>query len=701
VKNKILDLLVMKKYLNPLNITETFKKRSNRMTYRLGAIFFAALLLFTCNQQPGSGIEQANLDTSVRPQDNLYQYVNGKWLDRTEIPADRSNYGSFTELTEQNEKRLRMIIEDAANQPTKEEGSEDQKVGDFYLSYMDTSLLEELQLSPAKEELAKIAAVASKPELVKLFAHLIKTGVQTPLYFYINQDQKKSDEYIVYCYQSGLGLPDRDYYFKTDEKSIETRDKYRTYIQDLLTLGEFSDVEKAAEVIMAIETELAKGHWTRVENRDREKGYNKYTIEKLEKLVPSFGWTEFVAAAEIPDIKEIIIRQPTYLQAFNKIFKKYSTEDWKTYFNFKLLDNAAPFLNQDFVDLHFDFNQRTLSGVESLSPRWKRGVNLIDDVLGEAVGKLYVQKYFKPEAKQRMVELVENLRSAYAERIKQLDWMTPETKEAALEKLGKFRAKVGYPDKWKDYSELVVKKDELFQNYLRANITSYHREMNKLGKPIDREEWFMTPQTVNAYYNPSMNEVVFPAAILQPPFFNMAADDAVNYGAIGAVIGHEMTHGFDDQGRKSDGDGNLRDWWTESDAEQFKKRSQYLVDQFDKYVAIDTLHVNGQLTLGENIADLGGLTIAYYAYQMSLDGKPAPVIDGWTGEQRFFMGWAQIWRRKYRDEELRKRLLTDPHSPSQFRVEGPMINMPEFYEAFGVTDSDKMYLAADQRASIW
>jgi predicted metalloendopeptidase len=664
-------------------------------------VFLLAIFLFGCSSQPESGIQKENLDTSMRPQDNLYQYVNGNWLARTEIPADKSNYGSFTELIEQSEKNLRTIIEEAANNPDKKPGSEMQKVGDFYLSFMDTTLLEEQGLKPLENEQLLIDGLKSKSDLTEVMAHLIKMGVQTPLYFYISPDQKKSDEYIVYCYQNGLGLPDRDYYFKKEDKFKAYRDEYLVYIGNLMDLAGFDHTERNAELILRMETDLAEGHWTRLENRDREKGYNKFSMAELKKLTPNFSWVDFIQYAEIPDISSIIIRQPTYLERFDKVFAKYSVDDWKVYYNYKLLDMAAPLLTEDFVDLNFNFYQKTLSGVESNSPRWKRGVNLIDDVLGEAVGKLYVQKHFKPEAKERMVELVENLRAAYAERIKYLDWMSPETKEQALEKLAKFRAKVGYPDKWKDYSELEVKADELLANYFRANVTNFHREIKKLGKPIDREEWFMTPQTVNAYYNPTMNEVVFPAAILQAPFFNIDADDAVNYGAIGAVIGHEMTHGFDDQGRKSDGDGNLRDWWKESDAEQFNKRSQFLVDQFNQYVAIDTFRVNGELTLGENIADLGGLTIAYYAYKMSLDGKPSPVIDGWTGEQRFFIGWAQMWRRKYRDEELRKRLLTDPHSPSKFRVEGPVINMPEFYEAFAVTENDKMYMAGENRASIW
>ncbi len=665
-------------------------------------LFLTGMILFAgCSQQSETGIEKENMDTSERPQDDLYQFVNGIWLEKTSIPPDKSNYGAFSELVEENEKRLRNIIEEAAAMDNKKEGSEAQKVGDFYLSFMDSSLLEELGLTPLQPDLERIVSVKTKKDLVSLMAYFIRMGVQTPFYYYINQDQKQSDQYISYVGQSGLGLPDRDYYFKTDDKFKEIRKKYVNYISELLALAKIDHETDKAGKIMKMETALAQGHWTRVESRDRDKTYNKYTIKNLENLTPAFSWSLYIREAKIPQTSEMIVRQPSYFKKFNEIFDQYSVDDWKDYFTFQLLDAIAPYLTQNFVDLHFNFHGKTLSGIEELSPRWKRAVNSIDDVLGEAVGKLYVEKYFKPEAKERMVTLVGNLHEAYKSRIRQLDWMSPETREKALVKLSKFRAKVGYPDKWKDYSALVIKKDELLENIKRASLTTYDREINKLGKPIDREEWFMTPQTVNAYYNPSMNEVVFPAAILQPPFFNMNADDAVNYGAIGAVIGHEMTHGFDDQGRKSDGDGNLTDWWTEADKQKFQQRADILVKQFNNYIAIDTFHINGQLTLGENIADLGGLTISYYAYKISLNVKEAPVIDGWKGDQRFFIGWAQIWRRKYRDDELRKRLLTDPHSPSRFRVEGPVVNMPEFYAAFNVTGKDKMYIPVTDRVQIW
>jgi len=671
------------------------------MTRLTAGCLFMVFFVFNCAQSPRSGIDQANMDTSVRPQDDLYLHMNGQWLVKTEIPADKSNYGAFTELLDKSEANLKTIIEEAAYSAVKEEGSENQKVGDFYLSYMDSALAEQLSAQPLQADLERIRLAKTREELADLFAYFIQREIQIPFLLFIDQDMKNSSQYIVYLNQSGLGLPDRDYYFQEDPKFQEIREKYRLYITDLLTLGQLENSAPAAEKIMKMEESMARAHWTRVENRDRDKTYNKYSVKKLDELTPSFPWSAFFQKSGVTDLQEVIVRQPSYFTQLNQVFKNFSLDDWKFYLTYKLLDDTAPYLNKPFVDLHFNFHQKALSGTEQLSPRWKRAVSTIDEILGEAVGKLYVQKHFKPEAKERMIILVENLRKAYAERIKQLDWMSPQTKEEALQKLTKFRAKIGYPDKWKDYSGLVIKKDQLLVNYLNAKLAEYQREISKLGKPIDREEWFMTPQTVNAYYSANMNEIVFPAAILQPPFFNLEADEAVNYGAIGAVIGHEMTHGFDDQGRKSDGEGNLRNWWTTEDETKFTERSQVLINQFNNYSPIDTFHLNGELTLGENIADLGGLTIAYYAYQMSPSGKNAAMIDGWTGEQRFFLGWAQIWRRKYRDEELRRRLLTDPHSPSHYRVIGPLVNMPEFYLTFNLGENDQMYSPPEQRVLIW
>lgn len=659
-------------------------------------------LIYGCSEkQLKSGIDQANFDKSVRPQDDFFQYVNGTWLKNAEIPADRSSWGAFYVLREEAQKNLRKIIEESANAENKVEGSEEQKVGDFYLSYMDSALIEELGINPIGKEIAAIKAIKTKDELVDLMAHFVRIGVQRPFTYWINQDRKESTKYIGYLHQSGLSLPDRDYYFNKNEKFVEIRNKFVKYVEDLFVLANINKAAKKAKRIMEMETAIAKAHWTRVENRDRNKTYNKYEIVKLDKENPNFNWIRYFEGAGLGSEKEIIVRQPNYFKEFDKLFKKFSVDDWKSYFTLKLVDISAPYLSKNFVDLEFDFYSKTLRGVEKIRPRWKRAVSATNNSLGEIVGKVYVKKHFKPEAKARMVELVENLRKSYKKRIEQVDWMSEETKKEALDKLAKFRPKIGYPDKWKDYSKLVVKKDDLVGNVFLSNQVEYEREINKLGKPIDRDEWFMSPQTVNAYYNPTMNEVVFPAAILQPPFFNMDADDAVNYGAIGAVIGHEMTHGFDDQGRKSDGDGNLREWWTEEDNERFTKRAQVMIDQYNQYNPIDSMHVNGELTLGENIADLGGLTIAYYAYKMSLDGKVASVIDGFSGEQRFFLGNAQVWQSIYRDEALRQRLVTDPHSPAMYRCNGVVSNMPEFYAAFDVKEDDPMYRAEDIRVKIW
>lgn len=662
----------------------------------LTLVFWAA-----CARGPQSGIDKSNFDTSVKPQDDFYHYVNGTWLKNTEIPADKSSYGSFAILFDKSEQALREIIEAAANKPDKIAGSEEQKVGDFYLSFMDSAKIEELGLQPLQDDLQRIQDVHNKKDLISLMAYFQKIGVQRPFSFFVNQDFKKSDQYISYLSQSGLSLPDRDYYLKDSAKFKTIREKYVAYIEKLFTLAGIDDAAARAKRILDIETEIAKKHWTRVQNRDRDKTYNKYEVARLKKLTPAFNWNAYLDAADVKNIDAVIVRQPDYFKAFNSIFKLVSVNDWKTYFTFKLLNNFASSLPADFVNARFDFYGKTLRGIEKNRPRWKRGVGVVNGSLGEVVGKIYVEKYFKPEAKQRMVQLVDNLKVAMKERIEQLEWMTPETKKQALDKLSKFHTKIGYPNKWKDYSKLAIEKDDLIGNLKRSSAVEYNRMIAKLGKPIDREEWLMRPQTVNAYYNPPMNEIVFPAAILQPPFFNMTADDAVNYGGIGAVIGHEISHGFDDQGRKSDGDGNLRDWWTKEDAEKFKARAQVMIDEYNSFSPVDSMHVNGKLTLGENIADLAGLTVAYHAYKNSLKGKEAPVIDGLTGDQRFFMGWAQVWRRKYRENELRRRLLTDPHSPSEYRCNGVVSNMPEFYAAFDVKEGDPMWRPEDQRVRIW
>ena len=676
---------------------------------RLTVSLISALMLwFGCAAGPsgagaglGSGIELENFDTSVKAQKDFYRYVNGAWLQKTEIPADKSNYGSFSALSDESEKNLRTIIEEAARKQDKIPSSDEQKVGDFYRAYMDTVRVERLGLGPIRDKLERIADISGRDDLLRLFAQLRKTGVQTPVVFYVAQDAKVSDQYISYLSQSGLGLPDRDYYFNEDDKFTNIREKYVAYIEQLLTLADQPDPAAKAARIMEIETALAEHHWTRIENRDRDKTYNKHNIAQLDSLTPNFSWPAFLKEAGVPQVEQVVVRQPSYLTAFDQIFTEVTVDDWKAYLTWKALNSAAPLLSKTYVDARFEFYGKTLRGVQVNQPRWKRAVNAINSNLGEVVGKVYVERHFKPEAKVRMLQLVGNLRDSFEELLKTLEWMGPETKQEALNKLAKFNAKIGYPDVWKDYSKLEITPDDLVQNYVRSAQHEYQRMINRLGQPINRDEWFMTPQTVNAYYSSTMNEVVFPAAILRPPFFNMTADDAVNYGAIGAVIGHELTHGFDDQGRKSDGDGNLRTWWTDEDEAEFKKRAQVIIDQYSGYAPIDTMHIKGRLTLGENIGDLGGVTIAYYAYQKSLGGKEAPVIDGFSGDQRFFIGWAQIWRRLYRDEELRRRLLTDPHSPSEYRTNGILSNMPKFYSAFDVKPGDNMYRPEEVRVKIW
>ncbi len=645
-----------------------------------------------------SGIAFDNFDETARPQDDFYRYINGNWLDNTEIPADRSNYGSFTALFEQSQKQMREIIEQAAAEKDSAAGSNNQKIGDLFNAYMDEQAIEALRLTPLKAEFDKIAAIKDKDQLASHFAHAVRIGTEIPIGMYVGQDRKNSTSYITSVSQWGLGLPDRDYYF--DENRAEIRTKYIEFIGKLLTLAGFENAKASAGNIMKLETALAEHNWTRVQQRDANATYNKMTKEEFSKVVSSFNWDNYLTAAEF-NVTEFVINQPSYFEGFNTVYAETDLKVWKDYLRFNLLNAFATSLNKDIVQANFDFYRTTLSGVKEMRPRWKNGVNLINGTLGFMLGKVYVNKHFPAEAKERMVELVANLTSAFDLAISELSWMGEETKIKAKEKLNNFTKKIGYPDKWQDYTALEIKSGDLVGNMIRSNVYTYNRNKNKLGEPVDRSEWHMSPQTVNAYYNPPMNEIVFPAAILQPPFFNLEADDAVNYGAIGAVIGHEYGHGFDDQGRKYDREGNLVDWWTEDDAAQFKTRSDMLSQQYEQFQVFDEMHVNGHLTLGENIGDLGGLTIAYKAYQLSLNGQKSPDIDGFTGEQRFFMGWSQIWRRNYRDEELKRRLTTDPHSPSRYRVIGVLSNMPEFYKAFDVKPGDKMYRPEEERVKIW
>ncbi|MES2161291.1 MAG: M13-type metalloendopeptidase [Pseudomonadota bacterium] len=653
------------------------------------------------NAKLASGIAVEYIDPAVRAQDDLFTHMNGKWLATTEIPADKASWGSFAKLRDDIQPQLRAIIEGAA--ANKAGGPEAQRIGDFYSSFMDEAKLEQLGLTPLNAELAKIAAVNNKKQLPALISHLNKIGVTAPYGYGIHQDNKDSTKYVVDIGQDGLGLPDRDYYLKADDKKMaDALAKYELHIGKMLTMAGDEHGAITAHGIVEFEKELAKIQWTKVELRDPVKAYNKVDIAKLGKVAPGYDWNAYLTDAGVTGkVKYVIVGQPSYLKGMTALLAKTPLDTLKSYFRWQLLRSGAPYLSKAYVDENFAFYGTVLSGVTEQRPRWKRGVSVTEGALGEAVGKIYVEQNFPAERKARMQALVNNLLAAYKVSIDQLDWMSPVTKKQAQEKLAKFTTKIAYPDTWRDYSKLTVAKDDLVGNVMRSREFEYNKELAKLGKPIDRAEWGMTPQTVNAYYNPEMNEIVFPASILQAPFFNADADDAVNYGAIGGVIGHEISHGFDDQGAQYDGDGNLRDWWTAADHKNFAAKTKMLVEQYNQFSPLPGYHVNGELTLGENIADNSGVAIAYKAYKLSLGGKEAPVIDGLTGDQRFYMGFAQVWRLKMREAQQIVQIKTDPHSPGQFRANGPMRNQPGFYDAFNVKPGDKMYLEPKDRVIMW
>lgn len=648
-----------------------------------------------------SGINKATMDMSVRPQDNFYRYVNGGWLKANEIPADKTSIGSFYDLRDDADKNVRAIIEELAATPNLKQGTDEQKVADLFRSFMDQEKRDSLGTTPIAHILSDVYKLKSHADLMAFFGKYQSQGVTSPLHLWIGVDAKNSSRYVSNIWQSGLALPDRDYYFNEAERFANLRDGYKAHIEKMFNLAGFENGKQASETILALETKMAKNHWTRVEVRDSEKRYNKFETTKLSELSADINWQAFLSAQQVADQQDIIINQPSFVKAFGKLLAETSLADWQTYLKFHVLSSYASYLTAEIDNENFEFFSKQLSGRKEQRPQWKRGVGVVNSNLGEVIGKVYVKRHFKPAAKARMTELVENLRSAYGYSIDELPWMSAETKKEARKKLAAFTPKIGYPDKWEDYSSLSIKGNDLVGNLMRSGAVAHHKEVEKLGGPIRDWEWGMTPQTVNAYYNPTVNEIVFPAAILQPPFFNMAADDAVNYGGIGAVIGHEMGHGFDDQGSRYDGEGNLRNWWTEKDLAEFKKRASHLVEQYDGYQVFDDLHVNGKLTLGENIGDLSGVTIAYKAYKASLKGKEAPVIDGLTGDQRFFMGYAQIWRSKHVEESMRNRVATDSHSPGEFRALGSLSNMDEFYKAFDVKEGDAMYIAPENRVRIW
>lgn len=649
---------------------------------------------------PISGIDLTAVDSSVKAQNDLFRHVNGHWLNTTDIPADKSRYGVFNVLYDDTQENLKLLIQEAAS--TKSDmGSNTQKLGDMYNSYMDIERANVLGITPLQTQIDSIAAIKTPQQLAKKMGELYVLGVGGPFNFYTSPDAKDPDVTTMYLYQAGLTLPDRDYYSKEEQKYVDFRAATETYMAELLAKVGTPNASDAAKRIMALEKDIAAKHISRVDSRDAEKNYNNRSKAQVKTLLAGFDWQAYADASGIGSVEKMVVRNMPYFEQVSSIMSGHDLQTWKDYLSFNLVDAYASDLSQDFVDLHFAFHSTTLNGIPEQQPRWKRAVNATSGVLGEVLGQQYVERYFTPEAKAKMDDLVKNLIKAYGESIQQLDWMSDETKVKALEKLASFTPKIGYPSKWRDYSSLVIKPDDLVGNYLRYAEFDHMEDVKKIGKPVDKADWGMTPQTINAYYSPVRNEIVFPAGILQPPFFDINADDAVNYGAIGAVIGHEIGHGFDDQGSKYDGQGNLRSWWTDADREAFDALSQKLVAQYDKFEAIEGQNVNGSLTLGENIGDLAGVTIGYKAYQMSLLGKDAPVIDGLTGAQRFFMGYAQVWRSKSREDALRSQLLSDPHSPGEFRVNGIAPNVDAFYQAFDVKEGDGMYLNPADRVKIW
>jgi putative endopeptidase len=652
------------------------------------------------------GIEETSFDHNIRVQDDLFRHVNGKWFAETEIPEDKSMYGSFHMLADDAEAAVKEILLAAAESTDAPAGSPAQQIGDLYASFMDEARANELGAAPIAAELKLIEQLSTIAEATKLMGEFSKQGIGGLFGSYVDNDPGNPSRYIVNLYHGGIGLPDEAYY--REEKHAEIRDAYLPHISQMLHLAGWSktDADAAAHRVMEFETALAAVHWNNVDSRDAEKTYNLTSFEELQKSTPTFDWTLWLAGAELDKkvLAETVVMMPSFFAGLANIFKQENLAAIKLWLAWKVIGSAASLLSDEFVNERFAFYGTKLTGAPVNRARWKRAVSLVEGSLGEVIGQIYVEKHFPPAAKKSMDELVAYLIEAYRQSIQKLDWMTDETKKKALVKLDKFTPKIGFPDKWKDYSALVIKRDDLVGNVRRANAFEHEREAAKIGAPLDRDEWFMTPQTVNAYYNPGFNEIVFPAAILQPPFFSLETDDAINFGAIGAVIGHEIGHGFDDQGSKYDGDGALQSWWTDADRASFEERTKKLIEQYNELSPQqlgDEHKVNGELTIGENIGDLSGLEIAYKAYLLSLDGKDAPVIDGRTAAQRFFIAWSQSWRAVGRDEMVLQRLATDPHSPPEFRCNQIVRNIGAFYDAFDVKPSDKLWLDEAERVVIW
>jgi predicted metalloendopeptidase len=653
---------------------------------------------------PVSGIDLANCDPLVRAQDDFYRYVNGAWLDATQIPADKSEVSVFSRLDDAGQEALRALVEEAAREVGTSPDRARRQIGDLFGAFMNETLLESRGLQPLRVELARIDTVQDGAGIAQLIAHFNALGVNAPFFARVAQDARESSRYALILEQGGLALPDRDYYLLDDAKLVETRARYRTHVERMLLLAgaDAAGARADAQHVLDLETRLAQLQWTKVENRDPQKTYNRTALSELAAASAGIDWSAYLYAAQLASrIDYLIVSQPSYLSVLGALVREVPPPAWRAYFRSQLFAAFAPFLGSAWVDEHFAFYGTALHGIPVNRPRWKRGVDLVNRCLGESLGRLYVERHFPPQSKARMLLLVENLLAAYQKSIATLEWMGPRTKEEAQAKISNLVTKIGYPDKWRDYSALEIRAGDLVGNVVRAGLFDYQYALSKLGRPIDRDEWEMNPQTVNAYYDPQKNEIVFPAAILQPPFFDPRADDAVNYGSIGVVIGHEISHGFDDQGSQFDAQGNLRDWFTDEDHERFAARTAALARQYGSYESVPGYRINSALTLGEDIADNAGLAIAFRAYQLSLGGTVAPLIDGLTGEQRFYMGWAQAWQAKVRENTAIMRIKADPHSPPRFRILGTVVNQPGFYLAFGVQPGDKMYLAPQERVTIW
>ena len=665
------------------------------------------LVVVACGQSDEpellSGVHLDALDRTTRPQDDFYQFANGGWLDSTEIPEIYSGYTVYHEVSERVEEALRTIVENAAgtaNAP----GSEAQKVGELYSSFMDVDAVNALGIEPLQARLEAIDAIDSVETLATTMASLLRAGVAVPYRIQIYPALEDSSQYTVYVNQSGITMPNRDFYLQIDNDSFAAaRDGLRPYITNMLVRSgmEEEDASMAATSVYALEEAIAAAQWDSVRNRDPQQINNPYVLDALPELGSNMHWSESFAVLEIDGEEQVTIEQPSYFEALDGLLSDTSLDTWKHYLTFRVLDAAAPYLDKKTAAIRFDYRNRILYGQKEPEPRWKQGISLVDNLIGEAVGKLYVAEYFPPEAKAKMEELVQNVIATLDESLDDLEWMSAETRVKSKEKLSKFTPKIGYPDEWRDYSALEIVAGDNFGNIARATEWDFQRAVAKLGTPVDNKEWAMTPQTVNAYYDPSKNEIVFPAARLQPPFFQLNADDAINYGAVGGVIGHEISHGFDDSGSQFDGDGNLVNWWTDDDRKAFDEKTSVLIAQFEKFSPVEGMHINGELTLGENIGDLSGIAMAYRAYIRSLDGKEAPVIDGFTGPQRFFIGYAMSRKGKYHDATIINRLASAPHSPLEFRVNGPYPNIDAFHEAFGTKEGDGMWLAPEDRVRIW